>query len=78
MSRFVGGNLGWMLSLVCLFGVSGRALLDISYCRRLITDLHPGGYDFRHLRGVSGRRDAVTKFRNLGSNSVCTFVSLII
>ena len=72
VNKFVDGNLGLVLSLVCLFingaGVSGQALHTIYYYRRLINDLHPGGYGFRHLRGVSGRRNAVSKFRNFGSS----------
>ena len=71
VNKFLDGNLGLVLSLVCLFinggGVSGQAL-QIQILRRLINDLHPGGYGFRHLRGVSRRCYAVSKFRNLGSN----------
>jgi hypothetical protein len=71
VNKFIDGNLGLGLSLVCLFvnggGVSGQAL-HIRCYRRRINDLHPGGYDFRYLRGVSGRRNAVSKFRNFGSN----------
>jgi hypothetical protein len=82
VNRFVDGNLGLVLSLVCLFvnggGVSGQALLDIRYYCGLINDLHPGGYHIRHLRCVSGRRNAVSKFRNLDSNKVCTFDSLAV
>ena len=70
VNKFIDGNLGVVLSLVCLFvnggGVSGQVLL-IGYYRMLINGLHPGGYGFQRLRGVSGRRNAVSKFRNLGS-----------
>jgi hypothetical protein len=71
VNKFVDGNLGLGLSFVCLFvnggGVSGQAL-HMRYYRRLINGLHPGGYGLRHLRGVFGRRNAVSKFRNPGSN----------
>ena len=76
VNKFVDGNLGVVFSLVCLFFNGGGVSGHIRYYRRLINDLHPGGYDLRHLRGVSGRRNAVSKFRSLGSNWVCTFVSL--
>ena len=46
--------------------------LHVRYFRMLIDDLHPGGYGFRHLRGLSGRCNSVSKFRNLGSNQVCS------
>ena len=71
VNKFIDGNFGLVSSLVCLFvnggGVSRQAL-HIRYYRRRINDLHPGGYDFRHLRGVSGRRNAVSKFRSFGSD----------
>ena len=71
VNKFADGNLGLWLSLVCLFvnggGVSGQALY-IRYYRMLIDKLLAGGYRFRHLHGVSGRRNAVSKFRSLGSN----------
>jgi hypothetical protein len=38
--------------------------------RRLIDDYIPGRYNLRHLRSVPGRHNAVSKFRNLGSNQV--------
>ena len=34
-----------------------------------------GRYDFRGLRRVPGRRNAFSKFRNLGNNRVCPFRS---
>ena len=81
VNKLVGGNVGLMLSLIFLFfnggGVSGQALY-IKYYRRLIIDLHQGKYDLRSLRCVSGRRNTVSKFRNLGSNDVRTFVSLAV
>jgi len=47
VNKFVDGNLGVVLSLVCLFvnggGVSGQ-VLHIRYYRRLTNDLLPGGY----------------------------------
>ena len=71
VNKFVDGDLGLGLSLVCLFvnggGVSEQ-VMHITCYRRLINDLRPGGYDLCHLRGVSGRRTADSKFRNLGSN----------
>ena len=35
-----------------------------------------GRYDLRGLRCVSGRCDAISKFRNLGSNQVRTFFAV--
>ena len=70
VNKFVDGSLGLVLSLLCLFvngaGVSGQ-VLHIRYYRR-IDDLYSGGYGFRHLHCVSGRHNAISKFRNLGSN----------
>ena len=81
VNKLVDGNVGLMLSLVCLFlnggGVSGQSI-HIRCYRRLISDLHQGKYDFRSLRCVSSRRNAISKFRNLGSNEVRTFVSLTV
>ena len=75
VNKYVDGNLGLVLSLVCLFvnggGVSIGQALHIQILiitERLINYLHPGRYSFRHLCGVSGRCNAVSKFRNLGSN----------
>ena len=71
VNKFVDGNGGLMLSLVCLFfngaGVSGQAL-HIRYYRRLIYDLYQGKYDFRSLCCVSGRCNTTSKFRNLGGS----------
>ena len=70
VNKFVDGKLGLGLSLVCLFvnggGVSGQ-VLHVK-CYRRLNFTHPGGYDFRHLHGISRRYNAVSKFRNLGSN----------
>ena len=76
VNKFIDGNMGVMLSLVCLFfngsGVSG--LLHVRYRRRLINGLsYQGEYDFRSLRCVSSRRSAVPKFRSFVSNEVRIF-----
>ena len=75
VNRFVDGNLGLGLSLVCLFltgvGVSGQLwYIRPSYYRRLIDQSFyvKGRYDFRGVRRVPGRRNAFSKFRNLGNN----------
>jgi hypothetical protein len=76
VNKFVDGRLGIVLSLVCLFfngvGVSGQPCQHIWDYRRLTYDLSSGGYDLWSLRGVSSRRIAFSKFRNLGSKFVRT------
>ena len=79
VNKFVGGNVGLMLSLVCLFfcggGVSGQTNVAYQILQKTnINDLYQGKYDFCGLRCVSGRCIAVPKFRNLGSNEVRTFL----
>ena len=77
VNKFVDGRFGLVLSLVCLFfngvGVSGQPWHIWDY-RRLTYDLSSGGYDLWSLRSVSSRRIAFSKFRNLGSKFVRTYV----
>ena len=80
VNKFVDGNLGLGLCLVCLFstgvGVSGTTtgVAHSPPLRVIAEELikhfinQKGRYDFRGLRRVPGRRNAFSKFRNLGNN----------
>jgi hypothetical protein len=77
VNRFIEGKMGLGLSLVFLFfnggGVSEQNFFYIYIQIIYYYVIHQGRYDLRGLCCVYGRRNAISKFRNLGCNQVRTF-----